>query len=126
MEAVVVEARPIQATMSFFDIAKSYNYHIIKTEGVRSGKPRIAGRRITVADIAIWNIEQQMTVAEIAQEYDLAPAQIYAALAYYYDNKIEIDMQIAEADRVWQAGYDAQYSQEQAAIKAMAWSHPSK
>lgn len=120
MEAVVAEARPIQATMSFFDIAKSYNYHIIKTEGVRSGKPRITGRRITVADIAIWNIEQEMTVAEIAQEYELTLAQIYAALAYYYDNKIEIDMQIAEADRVWQAGYDAQYSQEQAAIKAMA------
>ena len=36
----------------------------------------------------------------IASEYDLTKASVYAAMAYYYDHKSEIDRQTAES-RAW-------------------------
>lgn len=67
--------------------------HIVHTPTVRGGRPRIAGRRVTVADIAIWHIQQKISVSEIVAEYDLTHAQVYAALAFYFDHKSEIDGQ---------------------------------
>lgn len=61
------------------------------TPNVVGGKPRIAGRRITVQNIVIWHEWMGYTADEIATEYDLTLAEIYAALAYYYDNPQEID-----------------------------------
>lgn len=69
--------------------------HIEQTEGTRGGRPRIAGTRITVDDIGIVHLRLGKAIDEIAGEYDLAPAAIHAALAYYYDHKAEIDGQIA-------------------------------
>ncbi|MGB0383490.1 MAG: DUF433 domain-containing protein [Ardenticatenaceae bacterium] len=46
----------------------------------------MVGRRITVADIATWHLQQDQSVNEIVEAYDLTPAQINAALAYYYSN----------------------------------------
>ena len=51
----------------------------------------MAGRRITVADIATWYLQQNRSVHELVQEFDLTHAQIHAALAYYYDHRAEID-----------------------------------
>ena len=71
--------------------------HIVSTPGVRGGKPRIDGHRITVSDVAIcerkgWNTER------IAVEFELTLGQIYAALSYYYDHRRAIDVSIqAEA-----------------------------
>jgi uncharacterized protein (DUF433 family) len=72
--------------------------HIEITSGVRGGKPRLAGTRITVSDIVIMHLKMGLTVPEIAAEYDLGLAGIYAALAYYYDHQAEIEHQIAEDD----------------------------
>lgn len=58
---------------------------------VVGGKPRIAGRRITVQNIVIWHEWMGLTADDIATEYNLTLAEIYAALAYYYDNPQEID-----------------------------------
>lgn len=69
------------------------------TPDVVGGKPRIAGRRITVQNIVIWHEWMGYTADDIATEYDLTLAEIYAALAYYYDNRQEID----EAIKVSQA-----------------------
>lgn len=76
-------------------VGLTYARHIVLTPGVRGGKPRIAGRRITVADIATWHLQQNRSVNEIAQEFDLTPAQIHAALTYYYDHQTDIDRQEA-------------------------------
>lgn len=73
----------------------SYGGHIVATPGVRGGKPRIAGRRITVADVAFWHLQQGRAIDEIAQEFDLTHAQIHAALAYYYDHRAAIDQREA-------------------------------
>jgi len=72
--------------------------HIEITPGVAGGKPRIAGHRITVQNIMIWHERMGMTADEIASEYGLTLAEIYAALAYYYDHRAEIDETIRAED----------------------------
>ncbi len=70
--------------------------HITITPGVAGGKPRIVGRRITVQNIMLWHERLGMSADEIATEYDLSLADVYAALAYYYDHREEIDRTLAE------------------------------
>jgi uncharacterized protein (DUF433 family) len=74
------------------------NRHIEITPGVRSGKPRIAETRITVADVAIMYLRMGQSLEEIAGKYQLSLASIHAAMAFYYDNRQEIDQRIAEAE----------------------------
>ncbi len=68
--------------------------HIEITPGVAGGKPRIAGHRITVQNVVIWHERMGISADEIATEYDLTLAEVYAALAYYYDHRAEIDAMI--------------------------------
>src|SRR5207253_7255892 len=75
---------------------KTLDQHIEITPGIAGGKPRIAGHRIRVEDIAIWHERLGKTADEIAAEYDLTLADIYAALAYYFDHREEIDQEIEE------------------------------
>jgi uncharacterized protein (DUF433 family) len=72
--------------------------HIEITPGVRGGKPRIAGRRITVADIAQWHVHADWSARRIAEEFDLTPGQVYAALSYYYDHQQEIEQSIRDEE----------------------------
>ena len=67
------------------------NQHIEITPGVCGGKPRVAGHRITVANIVIWHERLGKSADEIATEYDLTLSDVYAALAYYFDNREAID-----------------------------------
>ena len=60
---------------------KTLGEHIEITPGVVGGKPRISGRRITVQNIAIWHERMGRSADEIATEYDLTLADVYAALA---------------------------------------------
>ena len=66
--------------------------------GVASGKPHIAGRRITVQNIVIWHEWMGRSADEIAAEYGLTLADVYAALAYYYDHRLEIDEAIRDGE----------------------------
>jgi len=77
---------------------ESSNQHIEITPGVVGGKPRIAGRRITVQDIVIWHERLGKTPDEIAAEYELTLAEVYAALAYYFDHRPEIDQSISDGE----------------------------
>jgi uncharacterized protein (DUF433 family) len=72
--------------------------HIESTPGVRGGRPRIAGRRITVDDVVIMNRRLGHSVDEIVAKYDLSFAEVHAALAYYYGHQAEIDQRIADDD----------------------------
>jgi uncharacterized protein (DUF433 family) len=71
--------------------ARTLDGHIEATPGVAGGKPRVAGRRITVQNIAVWHERMGKSADEIAAEYDLTLADVYAALAYYFDHRGEID-----------------------------------
>lgn len=72
---------------------------IESTPDILGGKPRIAGRRISVANIAVLHVRHNWSVRRIARELDLDLAQVHAALAYYYAHQAEIDRSI-DADDV--------------------------
>ena len=70
--------------------------HIERTPGTCGGKPRIAGTRIRVQDIVFWT-EEGRSPDEIVRSFPhLTLADVYAALAYYHDNRIVIDEHIRE------------------------------
>jgi uncharacterized protein (DUF433 family) len=75
--------------------------HIVSTPDTCGGKPRIAGSRIRVKDVAIWHDHQRMTPSEIVSNWPhLTLASVYAALAYYHDHREEINAEIV-ADQAW-------------------------
>lgn len=78
-------------------VTKMLDQHIEITPGIAGGKPRIAGHRITVQNIAIWHERMGKGADEIATEYDVTLADVYAALAYYFDHRSEIDRTIEES-----------------------------
>ncbi len=69
--------------------------HIEIAPGLAGGEPHIRARRIKVRDIAIWHEQMGRSADEICAEYDLHPAEVYAALAYYFDHREEIDHAIS-------------------------------
>lgn len=70
--------------------------YIELTPDVRGGKPRLSGTRLTVADLVVLHWRLGQSLEEIAGKYDLSLAAVYAAMAYYYDHRAEIDRSIEE------------------------------
>jgi len=67
-------------------------------DGVRSGKPCIAGTRITVADIAIMYLRMGKSLEEIAGTYQLPLPAVYMAMAFYFEHRQEIEERTAQAE----------------------------
>jgi uncharacterized protein (DUF433 family) len=66
--------------------------HIEATPGVMGGKARIAGHRIRVMDIVVWHEGRGMSPDEIVDHYPgITLADVYSALAYYFDHRDEIE-----------------------------------
>ena len=63
---------------------------------IRNGRPCIAGTSLEVSAIVTAKIVNGMEPDAIAADYDLPLSAVYAALAYYYDNKESIDSSIQE------------------------------
>ncbi|MCC7161923.1 MAG: DUF433 domain-containing protein [Anaerolineae bacterium] len=89
---------------------KVLDEHIELTPEVRNGKPRIAGTRITVADVVIMHWRMGQSLDEIAGKYNLPLAAAHAAMVYYYDHRKEIDESI---------------NQDQAFVEALRRENPS-
>ena len=72
---------------------------ISRRDGVRGGRPCIAGTGVSVRRIAEWH-NMGLIPEEIARKIGhLTLAQVHAALAYYHANQAEIDADLeAEAD----------------------------
>jgi uncharacterized protein (DUF433 family) len=72
--------------------------HVVRTAGVVGGRPRIAGTRIRVSDIAISHGLHGNSPEQIAAKVYpwLSLADVYAALTYYHEHKDEIDAQDRE------------------------------
>lgn len=49
---------------------KTLDEHIVITPGVKSGRPHIAGHRISVQNIVIWHEWQGLSVDEIADSHN--------------------------------------------------------
>jgi uncharacterized protein (DUF433 family) len=71
--------------------------HIELEANVPNPRAKIKGSRIRVQDIVIWHDKLGMDFYEILHDYPtLTHADIHAALAYYWDNREEIERQIEE------------------------------
>lgn len=67
---------------------------VVRTEGICGGRPCIAGTRITISRIASF-YHQGMSAEDIVSEHPhLGPAQVHAALAFYFANRDEMDRDI--------------------------------
>lgn len=77
---------------------KTLNERITSRPGVLGGKPCISGRRIAVEHIVIGHERLGDSADKIASEYDLELADVYAALAYYFAHRDEIDRSIREGE----------------------------
>ena len=78
---------------------ESLGPRIVATPGISGGKPRLAGHRITVANIAVWRENLGMSVGEIAAGYGLTLDEVRAALEYYTGHRAEIDQSIQDDER---------------------------
>src|SRR6266852_343699 len=69
----------------------SKDKHITKTDGVCGGKACIAGHRVRVMDIVVLSEMRGLSADEIVQQFPgITLADVYAALAYYFDHREEI------------------------------------
>jgi uncharacterized protein (DUF433 family) len=78
--------------------------HITKTPGVCAGKACIAGHRIRVMDVVVWHEMRGMSPEEIVHNFPgITLADVYAALAYYFDNRAEIEADFGREQEVAEA-----------------------
>lgn len=94
------------------EIEQVLTQHIEMTPGVLGGKPRIAGHRVRVMDVVLWHEKRGLSPDEILAIYpSITLADVYAALAYYFDHREEIE---------------ADFVREAEVIAAMKPRYPSK
>jgi uncharacterized protein (DUF433 family) len=77
--------------------------HIESRPGKCGGKPCIAGSRIRVQDIYVWHEIQGRSPVDIVGEFpELSLADVHAAIAYYFDNREQIERDIADENEAYQ------------------------
>lgn len=69
--------------------------HITSAPGVRSGNPIIAGTRIAVHDVIGLTLTGESVDGVVKSFPNVSRAQVYECLAYYEENKGEIDVLVA-------------------------------
>lgn len=84
---------------------------IVSDPTVRNGRPCLAGTGLRVTDVVIAHTFHDQSPDEIAVNYGVSLAAVYAALAYYYDNKAALDADIREQIQRAQA-LKAQYGSD--------------
>src|SRR3954468_23673759 len=84
--------------------------HIVSTPDTCGGKPRINGTRIRVKDVVLWHERMGMSPEAIVSEWShLTLGNVYAALAYYDDNRDRIDAEM-KTEEEFAAGLEARTS----------------
>ena len=73
---------------------------IYRDPEIRGGRPCVVGTGLRVIDIVMAMQFGDRTPDQLASDYDISLAQVHAALAYYYENKAEIDDDIREDIRI--------------------------
>jgi uncharacterized protein (DUF433 family) len=86
--------------------------HIEKTPGVCGGRARITGHRVRVMDVAVLHEKRGLSPEEIVHQYPgITLADVYAALAYYFDHRAEIE---------------DEFRKDEEAVQELLARHPSK
>lgn len=69
---------------------------IISDPNIRNGAPVVTGSRVRVLDVVASHLYRGLTPDALATNFRLSLGQVYAVLAYYYDNKATLDTQLRE------------------------------
>lgn len=69
---------------------------IVTNLAVRNGRPYVGGTGLRVTDLVIAHLFHKRTPDEVAADYEISLAQVYAGLAYYYEHKAELDQDIRQ------------------------------
>ena len=64
---------------------------IVSNTDIRNGQPILAGTQLRVSDLVASHLHRGLSPDALAVNYKLSLGQVYAALAYYYQNKSQID-----------------------------------
>jgi uncharacterized protein (DUF433 family) len=67
---------------------------VVVNPAVRDGRPVIGGTRLCVSDLAAHHTVAGLTPDQLARQFNLELGQVYAALAYYYQHKDDVDAEI--------------------------------
>lgn len=71
--------------------------HITADSSICGGSAVIHGTRFPVRSVAVYVLQHGLTPEELVAKFPhLSLAQVHDALAYYYDNRQEIEKEIAE------------------------------
>jgi len=74
----------------------SVHPYVTSKKGICGGRSIVRGTRIPVWSLISW-YKQGMTVEDVMREFpQLKPAQVHDAFSYYYDNRKEIEKDMAE------------------------------
>lgn len=77
-------------------MAQTSTVHITRTPSVCGGKPCIAGHRVRVIDVVLRHERLGQSADEIVNEFPgISLADVYAALAYYYDHRDEMEAELS-------------------------------
>jgi uncharacterized protein (DUF433 family) len=80
---------------------KTLDSHIAIDPARCGGKPCVAGSRVRVWDIHVWNELCGRSPEEIVADFpQLSLVDVHAALAYYWDNREAVERQMAEVEDV--------------------------
>lgn len=91
--------------------------HIEIVEGAGGPKAVIAGSRIRVQDVVMWFHDQGLSAAEIAENFStITQADVFAALAYYWDHREEIEATMARGI-AFEEEFQRQYPSRLAALE---------
>jgi uncharacterized protein (DUF433 family) len=63
--------------------------------------PYIAGTRIRVMDVYVWHVLRGMSAHAIVDQFPhLSMADVYAAMAYYWDHRDDVHEQLSRAREI--------------------------
>ncbi|MCL5962020.1 MAG: DUF433 domain-containing protein [Chloroflexi bacterium] len=78
-------------------MASMIQEHIEIVSGAAGPKPRIVGHRILVQDVVVWHEILGIAPVEIVHDHPtITLADVYAALAYYWNHRDDIERAIQE------------------------------
>jgi uncharacterized protein (DUF433 family) len=91
----------------FMGTIETAHAHIVKDDSICGGRPSIRGTRIAVAEVAFRHRRGESVDEMIEAWPHLTPAQLYDALAYYYDHRVEVDQEVERSldEEYWKRTY---------------------
>lgn len=77
---------------------------IVQDDAISSGEPRVEGTRIAVSDIKRRVIDAEEDPHVVAGEYGISMADLFGALAYYYEHRDAFEERERDAAQARHAG----------------------